>query len=298
MLHTYRQPGSRSRSKFSLHSKMAPPPVTASSDDGSNDNPDTQAGGSRARIKFANLDKVLETSVHPEDEDADSAASSPTRSSSKHVTSKSAFIERLMEGDGGDTPTTAGDSVAAVDPEAILSQIPGGADGIDEESNIVRAARRSQDGGYDVNGGEDDDDSVLSGIPSTATRTVIVTEAEQRLAEFLRIETDNIRRLFEGGEEDPKSSPASGSAANADVDSTAGGASVSSADTRAAEDAARIAEEMARTMAETSAGWVDGTVGSSALEDDDNTDVETWCAYRDATQKRQCFLEPRFGEVT
>ena len=155
-----------------------------------------------------------------------------------------------------------------------------------------------------ASGSEDGDSiSIMSGLTSIDGATV--AEAELRLTEFLRIETDNIKRMFSTQEASVEGDSHSG------MVSTSESGTVVSAESRRVSEAAKKAEEMAKKMEEATAWMTDPTLLESDSESDngageEETEAEAkseWKAfwseqhereyYHNSNTNQTCWTKPR-----
>lgn len=163
-------------------------------------------------------------------------------------------------------------------------------------------------------GSNEDTDSTMSGLTSIDGATV--AEAEWKLTEFLRVESDNIRRML------------AGTAADMSVDSTENhskddSTALTSAGSKAVTEATQAAEEMARKMEEATAWLEDPTLleNDSDEENDETQKIEDkkvssppskqnllewqafWSAnhereyYHNTTTNQTCWSKPRGAEI-
>lgn len=110
-------------------------------------------------------------------------------------------------------------------------------------------------------GSNEDSDSTLSGLTSIDGATV--AEAEWRLTEFLKVESDNIRKMLAGSDDLSMELTAT----NSKDDSSA---ALTSAGSKAVTEATHAAEEMARKMEEATAWLKDPTLLQNDSEDTDD----------------------------
>ncbi len=136
-------------------------------------------------------------------------------------------------------------------------------------------------------------DSDMSGLTMDGAT---IAEAEFKLLEFLKIETDNIRKMMNGDEAEDSSV----STLNNDT------STVRSLDSKRAQEAARVAEDMAKQMEEASAWMKDPSLllqNDKANEQSDNSSKKNknkkeWCAYWSSEHQREYYFNLKTNQTT
>ncbi len=144
-----------------------------------------------------------------------------------------------------------------------------------------------------------DDESEVSGLTDIDGATV--AEAEWKLTEFLRNETENIKKMFsaEGEEEETESS--GNNSYSQSVFSHLGGLTFVSGESDRVGRAAKKAEEMVKQMAEATA-WMNDPTLLDSDSDSDSGSVDAkpkpdWCAFWSADHNREYYFN-RFTNQT
>ncbi len=143
-----------------------------------------------------------------------------------------------------------------------------------------------------------DDESEVSGLTDIDGATV--AEAEWKLTEFLRSETENIKKMF-GAEGDEEAESSENNSYSQSVFSHLGGLTFVSGESDRVGRAAKKAEEMVKQMAEATA-WMNDPTLLDSDSDSENGSVDAkpkpdWCAFWSADHNREYYFN-RFTNQT
>jgi len=143
--------------------------------------------------------------------------------------------------------------------------------------------------------GDDDDNSAVSGLTSTAN-----SDTEARLMDFLKTETDSIRQMMDNDEDDGISNATSGRYNNASVGSNFSHSVAGTESANAADKAEAMVRQMQKMLSEAEGGSNNHQLlaeDHEAYELDTPNPNETWVALWDDNHQREYYHETRSGLV-